>query len=170
MLSKLTRRALMAGVPAVVAVAAMPAIPALAVEHEPLLALWADYQRIKAEGIVIAGEYLAAEAKLPMKWQPRHGKGPIVAPAFMSEADQADRKAAFKRVGLDEIGERLDANSDLVCDAEQRVLTTMPVTCAGATIVGRQLASTIEAGMGWADETAIENLAVWLERQAGGVA
>ena len=92
MQSKITRRAVLAGVPAVAAVAAMPTIPALAVEHEPLLALWADYQRVKAEGLVIAGEYLAAERKLPMKWQPRHGKGPIVAPALMSEADQADRR------------------------------------------------------------------------------
>ncbi len=135
--------------------------------HEPLLALWADYQRVKAEGLVIAGEYLAAEKTLPMKWQPR-GEGSVVAPAFMSEADQADRKAAFKRAGLDEIGERLEANSDTVCDAEQRVLTTMPVTPAGAAIVARALNDGIESGVGWCEETAIENLAAWLEQQAGG--
>ena len=85
MQSKLTRRAVLAGVPAVAVaatVAALPAILVLAVEHEPILALWADYQRVKTEGLVIAEEYLTAEKKMPMKWQPR-GEGNVVAPAFM---------------------------------------------------------------------------------------
>ena len=68
MTTKLTRRAVLAGVPAVAAVAV---IPAFAVEHEPLLALWAEYQRVNAEDHAITREYKAAEAKLPRKWQHR---------------------------------------------------------------------------------------------------
>ncbi len=164
MATKLTRRAVLAGAPAVAAVAVLPAF---AVEHEPLLALWAEYQRVNAEGHAINREYRAAEARLPMKWQPHRGKGPVVAPAFMSEADQADRKAAFRRVGLDEIAKRSDAHSGIVLECEKRVLTTMPTTVAGAAIVARAAVYGLEVGVSWCEEIAIENLAVWLEQQAG---
>ena len=170
MQSKLTRRAVLAGVPAVAAVAAMPVIPTLAGEHEPLLALWAEYQRAKAEGRAISREYAAAEAKLPRKWQHRWENGEYQgpgAPAFMP--DRAEYEAARRRVGLDEIGQRSDNQSDIINECERCVLTTMPVTLAGAAIVAKTLLVALEAGMGSADEIAIENLAAWLERQAGGV-
>ena len=168
MSNTISRRAVLAGAPAVAAVAA---IPAFAVEHEPLLALWAEYQRVNAEGFAINREYKAAEAKLPRKWQHRWMNGEYQgpgAPAFMSDTDRAEYEVAHRRVGLDEIGKRSDAHSDIVLECEKRVLTTMPVTAAGAAIVARAAVYGLEAGVSWCEETAIKNLAVWLERQAGG--
>ncbi len=164
MQSKLTRRAVLAGVPAVAAVAALPAIPALAVEHEPLLALWAEYQRAKADSAALSRACAAAEAQVPLKFRS------VVGPAFLPAKVRLEYDAAYQRVGLDKLYERSEAQSEIVNDAEQRILTTMPVTVAGAAIVAKALTVALEAGFGWADKTAIENLAVWLERQAGGVA
>ena len=176
-MSAITRRAVLAGAPAVAAVAAMPAIPALAgaddAALDPILPLYNQWCDVRAQAADISARAKAAEKMIPADVCAALDAYPYWAAA--PQALQDAYKRHVKACGIEALDEAGDVLYGRQNDLECRIMKTPAVTPQGL-LAKAGVAMRIHTDDSDGDEPPLDDgpmlrsMCQDLERLAGGAA